>query len=170
MVETSLPELTRRITQTRPIDRARKLALARELKTLRQRMLPEAARDAVDRMDASVLLMGFLAHADDATPEGLAIVARLLASVDAGLFAEPPVAPIPPPVPVRRGGDITRHGDLMLTSSCLLGELLVHQGIVTLDQLDEALRAQSVWRLPIGTCLERLGHATPAQIQRALET
>ncbi len=167
-LDSSVKKLSERIAKTRPIDRTRKLALARELRSLRERVLPGVDQGAVDRLEAAALLMGFLAHADAVTQESIQIVSRLTAGLDESLFAALPEPP-PPAVPAAPPRSVADHRDLQLTSACLLGEILVHMGVVSLDQLDEGLRMQASAHLPLGKCLELLGHANAAQVQRALE-
>ena len=157
MTDSPLQNLARRIAQTRPIDRAGKQALARELKNLRGRLQPSTSPELVDRVEATVLLMHFLSLVDDSPIETLQLVGRLTASFDEHSFT-------PPAEPAARATGLDA-----LTQASKLGEILVAMGLITPAQLDEALRLQLSWRLPLGTCLEKLGHATSAQVAQALE-
>jgi hypothetical protein len=161
MPDSPLQILARRIAQTRPIDRSGKQALARELKNLRSRLYPATSQDLVDRVEATALLMHFLSQVEDSPIETLQLVARLTASFDERCFAPPSVeaSAAARPTGVLEG----------LSSTSKLGEIMVAMGIIAADQLEEALRIQKSWRLPLGTCLEKLGHATPAQVTRALD-
>jgi hypothetical protein len=160
MTDTPLENLARRIAQTRSIDRAGKQALARELKSLRGRLYPSAGQDLVDRVEAAVLLMHFIATQEDAPGDGLQLVARLTAAFDERCFAPPPPEPESAKLPAGLEG---------LATTSKLGDVMVHIGMITAEQLDEALRVKRNMRLPLGVCLERLGHATSGQVARALE-
>ena len=160
MPDSPLDILARRIAQTRPIDRAGKQAVARELKSLRSRLYASTSPDIVDRVEATALLMHYLSLVEDSPIESLQLVARLTASFDERCFA-PLTSEL---APSRTGGPIEG-----LTAASKLGEIMVAMGIIAEEQLDEALRLQLSWRLPLGTCLEKLGHATGAQVTRALE-
>jgi hypothetical protein len=160
MPDSPLQNLARRIAQTRPIDRAGKQALARELRGLRSRLYSSATQDLVDRVEATALLMHFLSLVEDSPIETLQLVARLTAGFDERCFA-PQAAET---ATVRAASP--QDG---LTPASKLGEIMVAMGLVTAEQLEEALRIQMSWRLPLGTCLEKLGHATAAQVARALE-
>lgn len=162
MFDSSIQHLAKRIHQTRSIDRAGKIALAKELRSLRARMLAGVGQPEIDRLEAAALLMAFLASADEAPVEALQVVARLTASLDERLFATP--APVEPVEPV---ASAAAHDALSAASR--LGDILVHQNIVTPEQLAEALRVQPFWKLQLGACLEKLGAATGAQVARALE-
>jgi type IV pilus assembly protein PilB len=50
-----------------------------------------------------------------------------------------------------------------------VGELLIDRGVITGEQLDEALAAQSSLGLPLGETLIRLGYATPSQVFPVLQ-
>lgn len=160
MPDSPLQILARRIAQTRPIDRAGKQAIARDLKNLRSRLYASTSQDLVDRVEATALLMHFLSLVEDSPIETLQLVARLTASFDERCFA-PATAEL---TPARTAGPLDG-----LTATSKLGEIMVSMGIIAAEQLDEALRIQRSWRLPLGTCLEKLGHATGAQVARALD-
>lgn len=159
MSDTPIQHLARRIAQIRPIDRTGKLQLARELRAARGRMYASAPQDAIDRVEALAMLMTFLASADEVPAEALYTVARLTAGLDERFFA-PPLPDPAQQVPTGPAG---------LDASSRIGEILVHLGIITPEQLDETLRIHKVWHLPVGACAEKLGFATGAQIARALE-
>lgn len=159
MSDTPIRHLARRISQIRPIDRTGKLQLARELRAARGRMYASAPPIAIDMVEALAMLMAFLASAEEVPGEALQTVARLTAGLDERYFA-PPLPDPAQQVPTGPAG---------LDASSRLGEILVHLGIITSEQLDEALRIQKVWRIPLGACTEKLGFATGAQIARALE-
>ena len=159
MSDTPIQHLARRIAQIRPIDRTGKLQLARELRAARGRMYASAPQDAIDRVEALAMLMAFLSSADEVPPEALYTVARLTAGLDERFFA-PPLPEPAQQVPTGPAG---------LDASSRIGEILVHLGIITPEQLDETLRIHKVWHLPVGACAEKLGFATGAQIARALE-
>lgn len=159
MSDTPIQHLARRIAQIRPIDRTGKLQLARELRAARGRMYASAPQDAIDRVEALAMLMAFLSSADEVPPEALYTVARLTAGLDERFFA-PPLPEPSQQVPTGPAG---------LDASSRIGEILVHLGIITPEQLDETLRLHRVWHLPVGACAEKLGFATGAQIARALE-
>jgi adenylate cyclase len=122
-------------------------------------MYASAPPVAIDLVEALAMLMAFLASADEVPGEALQTVARLTAGLDERFFA-PPLPEPSQQVPTGPAG---------LDASSRLGEILVHLGIITPEQLDEALRIQRVWRQPLGMCTEKLGFATGAQIARALE-
>lgn len=159
MADTPIQHLARRISQIRSIDRTGKLQLARELRAARGRMYASAPQVAIDLVEALAMLMAFLASADEVPSEALQTVARLTAGLDERLFS-PPLPDPAQQVPTGPAG---------LDPSSRIGEILVHLGIITPEQLDEALRIHKVWHLPLGACAEKLGFATGAQIARALE-
>lgn len=159
MSDTPIQHLARRIAQIRPIDRTGKLQLARELRAARGRMYASAPQDAIDRVEALAMLMAFLSSADEVPPEALHTVARLTAGLDERFFAPPLPGPTQQ-VPTGPAG---------LDASSRIGEILLHLGIITPEQLEETLRIHKVWHLPVGACAEKLGFATGAQIARALE-
>jgi hypothetical protein len=159
MADTPIQHLARRISQIRSIDRTGKLQLARELRAARGRMYASAPQVAIDLVETLAMLMAFLASADEVPAEALQTVARLTAGLDERFFA-PPLPDPAQQVPTGPAG---------LDPSSRLGEILVHLGIITPEQLEEALRIHRVWRIPLGACAEKLGFATGAQIARALE-
>jgi hypothetical protein len=163
MLDSPLQHLARRIAQTRSIDRAAKGLLARELKSLRSRLYPSLGQEVIDRVDAATLLMHYLAISEDSPTEALQLVARMTAALDDRFFAPA----VPSPLDVAPAAAASPLDGLSATSR--LGEIMVKTGIITEEQLNEALNIQRTWRLPLGTCVEKLGHATGAQVARALE-
>jgi hypothetical protein len=162
MFDSPLQHLARRIAQTRSIDRAAKGVLARELKSFRARLYPSAGQEVIDRVDAAALLMHYLASSEDSPAEAMQLVARMTAGLDERYFAPALPSPLEPPSPAANPLD-------GLSAASRLGEIMVKTGIITDEQLNEALGIQKTWRLPLGTCIEKLGHATGGQVARALE-
>src|SRR5262245_14542997 len=75
--------LVKRITDTRPVQTARREALFSELRALRHDIDGNSAPDQVRCLDAALLLMEFMARSEDvATAETLQIVASLVGAID----------------------------------------------------------------------------------------
>ncbi len=160
--------LTKRIAETRPVDRARRLAVLSELKEARRALGPSIAGEEAQRFDAALLLMEFMSRSEEvATAEALAVVAGLVSSLDERFFVTPAVeAPsTPQPAPA---SDAAPHGDLRVTEECLLGTILVQAGIIDNDALQKALGLQASNKHALGQCLIQIGAATPVQIASAV--
>jgi hypothetical protein len=169
MPDSRIQALTKRISETRPVDRTRRLALVNELKELRRDLDPRA-REQAQRLDAALLLMDFMSRSEEmATAEGLQIVSGLVASVDERMIQTPedprgpqPAKEAPPP------SDISQHADLRLTEEFMLGSILVQAKVVTQEALQRALELQSSTGQWIGQCLVQLGAASQNQIASAI--
>ena len=166
MDQSSIKALSERIAKTLPSDRARRNSVLQELKALRQRLSPQASKDRMDRLDAAVLLMEFMATVEAAvTSDALGVVARLVATIDQFDAAEP--IPEPAVLPTSVVASFPAE-DLRLSFSLLLGQILLEAGVLSIDDVGEGLRLQLKTRRPLGACLVELGFATENQVIHAL--
>ncbi|MEQ1892210.1 MAG: hypothetical protein ABL998_06680 [Planctomycetota bacterium] len=158
--------LVKRLQDTRPVQSARRAALADDLKALRRDLDSEAVPDQACNLDAALLLMEFMQRSDDvATAETLQIVAGLVSTIDErSLRTGPPRAHVPHLV----RDNVSEHGDLRLTHEALLGAILVQAGVVSAEMLTRGLQLHSSSGQPLGQCLVQLGAATPGQIESAV--
>jgi hypothetical protein len=158
--------LVNRIQETRPVQSARRAALADDLKALRRDLDAEAVPDQACILDAALLLMEFMQRSEDvATAETLQIVAGLVSTIDERSLRSEPARTHTPRL-VR--GDVSEHGDLRLTHEALLGAILVQAGVVSSETLTRGLQLHSSSGQPLGQCLVQLGAASPAQIESAV--
>ena len=158
--------LVKRLQETRPVQSARRQALADDLKALRRDLDAEAVPDQACNLDAALLLMEFMQRSEDVATAGtLQIVAGLVSTVDErSLRSGPPRAHVPRLV----RDDVSEHGDLRLTHEALLGAILVQAGVVSPEMLTRGLQLHCSSGQPLGQCLVQLGGATPAQIESAV--
>lgn len=158
--------LVKRLQETRPVQSARRQALADDLKALRRDLDAEVVPDQACNLDAALLLMEFMERSEDvATAETLSIVAGLVSTVDERSLRKGPARAHPPRL-VR--DDVSEHSDLRLTQEALIGAILVQAGVVSPEALTRGLQLQTSSSQPLGQCLVQLGAATPAQIESAV--
>ena len=158
--------LVKRISETRPVQSARRKALGDDLKALRRDLDVEAAPEQACNLDAALLLMDFMERSEDvATAETLQIVAGLVSTIDEHCLRRGPAGP---PAPRLLRDEVSDHGDLRQAQEALLGAILVQAGVVTPETLTRGLQLHSSSRQPLGQCLVQLGAATPAQIESAV--
>jgi hypothetical protein len=160
--------LVKRISETRPVQSARRQSLLQELRALRNGIDAEAAPDQTHSLDAALLLMEFMNRSEDvATAETLQIVASLVGTIDEGA-----VRPTPGPVQFRRlpgqSHDVAEHRDLRMTQEFLLGSILLQAGVISPESLARALQLHASSHLALGQCLIQLGAASPEQIASAV--
>lgn len=174
MPDLSIQHLAQRIWQTRPIDRAAKLALAGELQEARGRLYPSAGQDAVDRLEAAAMLMTFLAGAGEVPIEALQTVARLTASLDDKYFA--PAAPTQLSrgistafTPRPNAPEVKLEVRDSSTRGPLLGELMIEQGFINREQLNQVLLLQRASGLSLGESLAESGWVTREQVRQVLQ-
>jgi hypothetical protein len=184
--------LVKRISETRPVQAARREGLLAELRTLRAELDPQTSQEQARSLEAAILLLEFMSRSEDvATAETLSIVASLVSTIDpasvrAGPVPPPVAAPAPltpvqhaPPQPTfrqppphlpaaPRHADVTQHADLRMTQEYLLGSILMQAGIVTGESLARALQLHTSSGIALGQCLVHLGAATPEQIAAAV--
>jgi len=158
--------LVKRIQETRPVQSARRQALADDLKALRRDLDAETVPDQACNLDAALLLMEFMQRSDDvATADTLQIVAGLVSTVDElSLRAGPQRLPAPHLL----RDDVSEHGDLRLTQEALLGAILVQAGVISPEMLTRGLQLHSSSHQPLGQCLVQLGGASPLLIESAV--
>lgn len=167
-----IPELVKRIQETRPVQSARRQSILEELKQIRHAFDAEAAPDQAHNLDAALLLMEFMSRSEKvATAETLSIVATLVSAVSPQHVRELSRvgATNGPSAPGHPGGEVDTHSDLRLSQEFLLGSLLVQSNVISPDSLSRALHLHTSTGLPLGKCLIKLGAATPEQIDHALE-
>jgi len=158
--------LVKRIAETRPVQSARRKALADDLRALRRDLDGEAVPEQACNLDAAMLLMEFMQRSEDvATAETLQIVAGLVSTVDERSLRSGPAKP-PSPRLVR--DEVGEHGDLRQTQEALIGAILVQAGVITPESLTRGLQLHSSSRQPLGQCLVQLGAASAAQIESAI--
>lgn len=164
--------LVKRISETRPVQSARRQALFTELRALRGDLDQRSAPDQARSLDAALLLMEFMSRSDDvATAETLQIVASLVGMVDEHSLRATAARPALPTEPVHGSGaegEVSEHQDLRLTQDFLLGSILVQTGAVSPDSLSRALQLNASSGVALGQCLVQLGAATPEQIESAI--
>jgi len=159
--------LVKRITETRPVQTARRQALLEELRALRSDLDPRAAPDQAHNLDAALLLMEFMSRSEDvATAETLQIVASLVGTVNEHLLRQG--GPRPTPSAQHQHADVAEHRDLRITHEFLLGSILVQANIISPDSLARALHLHASSGIALGQCLVQLGAASPAQIAAAV--
>lgn len=158
--------LVKRLAETRPVQSARRKALADDLKALRRDLDTEAVPEQACNLDAALLLMEFMERSEDvATAETLQIVAGLVSTIDENSLRRGPAKPHAPRL-VR--DEVSEHGDLRQAQEALIGAILVQAGVITPETLTRGLQLHSSSRQPIGQCLVQLGAATVAQIESAV--
>lgn len=159
--------LVKRITETRPVQTARRKALHSDLRSLRGDLDVASAPDQARSLDAALLLMEFMNRSEDvATAETLQIVASLVGTIDEHSLrpstphSDVPVAP--------HSENVAEHPDLRLTQDFLLGTILMQAGVISSDSLSRALHLNASSGMALGQCLVQLGAATPDQIASAV--
>jgi hypothetical protein len=170
--------LVKRISETRPVQTARRQALLSDLRAVRRDIDEQAAPEQARNLDAALLLLEFMSRSEDvATAETLAIVASLVGAVDEhNLRATPNATPasssntntnmlraVPPAEP-----DVAQHSDLRMTQDFLLGSILLQAGVVSPESLARALQLHTSSGMALGQCLVQLGAASPEQIAGAV--
>ncbi len=183
--------LVKRITETRPVQTARRQALLSDLRMLRRDVDERSAPEQARSLDAALLLMEFMSRSDDvATAETLQIVASLVAAVDEHVLRPPqphlvkgPMAPAgndaSRPGAAAHGPqneaqqaaaqeDVAQHQDLRMTQEFLLGSILLQANVISADSLARALQLHTSSGMALGQCLIQLGAATPQQIAGAI--
>ncbi len=174
--------LVKRISETRPVQTARREALLSELRALRRDIDERSAPEQVRSLDAALLLMEFMSRSEDvATAETLAIVATLVGTVNEHLLRRPSAQTqssahaqsSPPPSSSHPhlsalAGDVTQHQDLRMTHEFLLGSILLQASVISPDSLARALHLHSSSGMALGQCLIQLGAASPEQIASAV--
>ena len=169
MAYSPIRTLAERIASTRPRDQVALAGILGELKELRVRFADEVTPEHLDRLDASVLLLEFMATVEDAvSADALRVVGRLVATLDIEV-AEPAVRPpAPEPEPPGESAPEIRAGDLRASQSALLGQLLVESGLIDIEGLGEALCMQLTSDRPIGECMVELGLVSRENLDEAL--
>jgi hypothetical protein len=158
--------LVKRISETRPVQSARREALWKELRELRKGIDAEAAPDQAHSLDAALLLLEFMGRSESvATAETLQIVASLVGMVDEKSLQS---GTTPKSMTPAASEDVSSHPDLRLTQSTLLGAILLQAGMVTGETLSRALHLHAASGQAIGECLVRLGAVTAEQIASAV--
>jgi hypothetical protein len=175
--------LVKRISETRPVQTARREALLSDLRALRRDIDERSAPEQVRSLDAALLLMEFMSRSEDvATAETLTIVATLVGTVNEHLLrrpsaqaqpsgqaqSSPPTSSSHPHLSALAGGDFTQHQDLRMTHEFLLGSILLQASVISPDSLARALQLHSSSGMALGQCLIQLGAASPEQIAGAV--
>jgi len=160
--------LVKRISETRPVQSARRLTLLQELRALRGDLDAEAAPDQAHSLDAALLLLEFMNRSEDvATADTLQIVASLVGMIDENAVRKSPGHAQLRKIP-STSSDVADHVDLRLTQEFLLGSILLQAGVISPDSLARALQLHASSHLALGQCLIQLGAATPEQIASAV--
>jgi hypothetical protein len=158
--------LAKRLSETRPVQTARRQSLLGELHQLRRDLDASAAPTYAHSLDAAILLMEFMQRSEDiATAETLQIVSSLVGTIDERCVRAAPTTAEPA---ARPSGDIAAHADLRMTQEYLLGSILLQAGVITPEALSRALHLHASSGLALGQCLVQLGSATPEQIAGAV--
>jgi hypothetical protein len=174
--------LVKRISETRPVQTARRLALAQELRSLRLAIDAQAAPEQVHSLDAALLLMEFMNRSEDvATADTLQIVASLVGTIDESVVRFVPARSVlkesapesspsasETPAPSQSPSDVTQHRDLRMTHEFLLGSILLQAGMISPASLARGLQLHASSGQALGQCLVQLGAATPDQIAGAI--
>lgn len=162
-----IQNLVKRISETRPVQSARRQALLADLRALRADIDAASAPEQAHSLDAALLLMEFMSRSEDvATAETLQIVASLVNTIEEGSVRRSPVRGGTPPAAI--GSDVAQHQDLCLTQESLLGSILLQAGVISPESLGRALQLHSTSRLALGQCLVQLGAASAEQIAGAV--
>jgi hypothetical protein len=160
--------LVKRISETRPVQSARRDALLQELRALRDDLDAEAVPHQAHSLDAAILLLEFMNRSDDvATADTLQIVASLVGTIDESALRRHPGRPQLRKLP-NASHDVAEHGDLRMTQEFLLGSILLQAGVISPESLARALQLHASSHLAVGQCLVQLGAATPEQIASAI--
>lgn len=159
--------LVKRISETRPVQTARRQALLEELRTLRSDLDASSAPEQAHSLDAALLLMEFMSRSEDvATADTLQIVASLVGTISEDVVRKDTRRPrLKMP---EAGNDVSQHRDLRMTQEFLLGSILLQAGVITPDSLARALQLHASSGLALGQCLVQLGAASPEQIASAI--
>lgn len=165
--------LVKRISETRPVQIARRETLLSDLRALRRDIDEASAPEQVRSLDAALLLMEFMSRSQDvATAETLSIVASLVGTVNEHLLRAPsaPQPRLGAPAQLRAlpQDDVAQHQDLRMTHEFLLGSVLLQAGVISSDSLSRALQLHTSSGMALGQCLIQLGAATPEQIAGAV--
>jgi len=160
--------LVKLITETRPVQSARRQGLIGELRALRNDLEHGAAADQIHTLDAAILLMEFMNRSQEvATAETIQIVASLVGSITESSLRRAPVRlRALPPTPPKR--EVSEHPDLRLTQDFLLGSILLQAGVISQESLARALHLHASSGCAVGECLVRLGAATAEQVAAAI--
>jgi len=159
--------LVKRISDTRPVQSARRHALITELRALRRDIDERSDPDQLRSLDAALLLMEFMSRSEDvATAETLQIVASLVAAVDERAVRNQ--SSQASQTDASADPDVTAHSDLRLTHEFLLGSILLQAGVISPESLSRALQLHTSSGLALGQCLIQLGAASPEQIASAV--
>ncbi|NOT31828.1 MAG: hypothetical protein HOP15_15390 [Planctomycetes bacterium] len=164
--------LVKRISETRPVQTARREALLSDLRALRRDIDEASAPEQVRSLDAALLLMEFMSRSQDvATAETISIVASLVGTVNEHLLRTPSAQPrpgVPSPLRALPNDDVAQHQDLRMTHEFLLGSVLLQAGVISPDSLSRALNLHTSSGMALGQCLVQLGAASPEQIAGAV--
>lgn len=160
--------LVKRISDTRPVQSARRQTLLQELRALRGDLDAQAVPNQARSLDAALLLMEFMSRSEDvATAETLQIVASLVSTIDESKLRAAQAAShlraLPSP-----SRDVAEHHDLRMTQEFLLGSILLQAGVISSESLARALQLHSTSHLSVGQSLVQLGAASPEQIASAV--
>ncbi len=168
-----LTALARRFACSDPHDAAEQRELLETLSAVRKETQDRAAEEL---LDGAVLLTSYMTRLGHVGGQHvLGIIARLLqmanetarsSKAQSNSRVEFPrmESAAAPPAP----GEAT-DAALKVVGSMLLGEILVERGVITREQVDEALRLQAHNRLRFGETLIQLGMATKEQVREALQ-
>lgn len=160
--------LVKRISETRPVQSARRQTLLQDLRALRGDIDAQVAPDQARSLDAALLLMEFMSRSEDvATAETLQIVASLVGTIDEGLVRKAPGRAQLRRLP-NTSQDVAEHTDLRMTQEFLLGSILLQAGVISPESLSRALQLHASSHQALGQCLVQLGAASPEQIASAV--
>lgn len=159
--------LVKRISETRPVQTARRLAILSDLRALRHDLDEPSAPEQARGLDAALLLLEFMSRSEDvATADTLQIVASLVGAVDERSLRSPSKASGPHPLPPDT--DVAQHQDLRMTQEFLLGSILLQASVISAESLTRALQLHTSSGMALGQCLVQLGAASPEQIAGAV--
>lgn len=161
MAFTELSHLVERLKAGR-LGREERMTLARQLENVRDVLLRLGAGEAAGQIELAVDLLVGGDPAADVEPLALSIVQPIERT-----FREIGLAPRDPPgAPAR--ARVTARVKLGVARDMLLGEMLVHFGVIEADQLERALEARRGSRRRIGEILVQQGATSAEEIARAL--
>ncbi len=168
MLPTEIHELVQAVAAASPTDPHAQTEILDRLKALRVLMRHGAQADLAAYLEAASLATEVLASSGGPTPERIAsLVTRLVESVESAFLATPICARSERMLPARLD-EQSEAVSLRMVHSNRLGEILVHHGRITRDQVDDALRAQRATGIRFGEALVMLGAATWEDIHHAI--
>lgn len=161
MAFTELSQLIARL-QAGPVPAPERAPLARGLAAVRDVLLRLGARESAAQVDLAVDLL----QGESSEPEAERVALSLLLPIERAFHASP--APRAGEVAASGGTSLPAKAKLGIARDMLLGEMLVHFGVIEADQLERALEARRASGRRIGEILVQQGATSAEEITRAL--